>query len=554
LIVLTSVVSASGQYYTIPDTIFRNYLYLQDSRLFNENKQLILSNARAYEGAISCQNLNITDLSGLQFFHKVTMINCSGNQVTAFPSLDSLSSLSYLYAESCELMKLPSLDHLGNLLVLDVKDNNLTELPSLEFLKMLNYLDCSVNNLTELPALNSLTNLRKLFCYNNQLVKLPEINSLVNLQTLDCPGNRLKSLPVLSFNTELTVLRCGDNLIESLPDLNNLVNLKELAVERNRIVKLPDLSLNKQLRIINLASNSLTSIPDFSSYSNLLKAVFNNNKLSFSQLIPQTRHTAFKSVFEVNPQDTLLNYPVVVINRNDRGIIKAGVDENIETNIYRWYKDDTELNNRDAYVVLEPPLPNDSGLYLTVIRNTHPDLSDIILVVKSARVQIGYCLPNTSEIDYSIDNNFCNEGASIRIDDTQLKSSYKPFVFNARSTGRNSEVAVTGNTFQNILPGKYDLIITDQNNCKTVLNNFLDVPVSADCDNIITPNADGVDDTYYLPQSGKMKVLSKEGKIIKEIPIPGEWDGTDNAGNIVPIGLYILLINEKDKIEIIVLN
>ncbi len=87
-----------------------------------------------------------------------------------------------------------------------------------------------------------------------------------------------------------------------------------------------------------------------------------------------------------------------------------------------------------------------------------------------------------------------------------------------------------------------------------MLKDYVNVPVAEDCDNIITPNGDGIDDTYFIEHSGKAKIFTKQGKLIKEIATPGYWDGTDTSGRIVGLGYYIILVNEKQKLGVIVLE
>jgi hypothetical protein len=107
---------------------------------------------------------------------------------------------------------------------------------------------------------------------------------------------------------------------------------------------------------------------------------------------------------------------------------------------------------------------------------------------------------------------------------------------------------------KNISPGIYDLKISDRNNCSVVIKNFINIPAAADCDNVITPNGDGKNDSYYVGNTGTIQVLSKEGRVIKELPVPGPWDGTDNTGEVVPMGLYIILINGTRKVGVVVVN
>lgn len=543
-----------AQVYTIPDANFRSYLNVTYPFLLNGSQQLIIANAKSFTGAISCAGMNIHDLSGLQYFHKISMLNCNDNPVTTLPSLDSLTAITSIWAEECSLATLPRIDHLQTLTTLVLKKNHLTALPSLGGLNNLQYLDCSYNQLTALPELNGLINLQKLYCYENKLTALPSLAGLNNLQLLDCFNNNLTAIPSLTSNPLLEVLKCNGNAIHELPPVSHLSHLKEFSVNNNGLVALPDLSANTQLQIIDISGNKLTAVPDLSGYGSLTSVKLNGNQLSFSSLIPQTAHPSFSTVFTVSPQDTLLNYPDIQLNRNATGIVAAGVDANVLSNVYEWYRNGALLPGiSGSYISLNPPAHTDSGYYFCKVTNSAPGLAGVTLFVRAAKVSIGPCI-TSSVFDYSIVSNSCMNGAEVQIDETAMVSAYKPFSYqfipvNHQDTIKSSSYLTTG-----IAPGKYDLVITDQNGCSVTLNKYVSIPASDDCDNIITPDGDGIDDNFYIDKAGKAAIYSKEGKLIRELAIPSSWDGSDNTGTLVPLGYYIIIINNQEKIGVIVLN
>lgn len=543
-----------GQFYTIPDANFRNYLNSTYPLLLNGSQQLIIANAKNFTGSLSCASLNIQDLSGLQYFHKLTMLNCVDNPIGTLPSLDSMTAITAIWAEKCQLTTLPKINHLTALKTLVVKNNLLTSLPSLTGLVNLEYLDCSRNQLIALPSLNGLSVLQKMYCYENQLTQLPDLSSQINLQVLDCFNNKLTALPSLASNSLLEILKCHTNFIAELPALNALSNLKELSVHSNRLSTIPDLSGNMQLENIDVSKNKLFAISNLSSHSQLASVKMHNNQLSFSSLLPQVNHPSFSTIFTVSPQDTILNYPFVQINRNGVGIIPAGVDENVNSNSYAWYKNGVLLpGSTGSYISLNPPVLADSGYYLCKIQNSTAALAGITLIVRAAKVVIGPCIIS-SVYDYTIHSNKCVPGAEIIINENAMVSLYKPFRYELLSVNGQPKVASGTFTIPNVPPGTYDLKIMDQNNCSVSLNKFLKIPVPEDCDNIITPNGDGLDDGFFVESSGKAIIYTKEGKLVKEMVIPGQWDGTDNSGTLVPLGYYVIVINGHQKIGVVVLN
>jgi len=151
----------------IPDTNFRNELKKLFYNAF-ENELLDVNNEEVVNcETLSLYNLNIKDLTGIEYFLNLEYLDCSYNRLTSLSNLpDTLKEL-YCY------------------------NNSLTTLPNLP--KTLEYLDCSYNRLTSLSNLPS--TLKKLYCYNNQLTTLPTLPD--TLEYLDCHYNNLTALPNL---------------------------------------------------------------------------------------------------------------------------------------------------------------------------------------------------------------------------------------------------------------------------------------------------------------------------------------------------------------------
>ena len=64
------------------------------------------------------------------------------------------------------------------------------------------------------------------------------------------------------------------------------------------------------------------------------------------------------------------------------------------------------------------------------------------------------------------------------------------------------------------------------------------------CDNYFSPNGDGVADIYFIENTGKTAIYDRSGGLVKSIPTPAYWDGTDHKGEPAVPGLYFLVTNE----------
>ena len=170
-------------------------------------------------------------LPDLSRFYRLTILDCSKNQLTQLPTLPS--TLTGLYCNNNQLTQLPTLP--PTLQNLDCNNNQLTQLPILPpkliylvccynqlrqlptLPPTLTDLDCKYNQLTQLPTLPSI--LRFLLCYENQLTQLPTLPS--TLEHLDCRYN------VLPFGHEIYHTNMMEYIIQ-MRNKNRIMLFKEL--------------------------------------------------------------------------------------------------------------------------------------------------------------------------------------------------------------------------------------------------------------------------------------------------------------------------------------
>jgi hypothetical protein len=194
----------------IPDNNFRNALLADVAINTDLDGVISCAEASAYNGAIVVNGLGITDLTGIEAFTSLTILNCGTN----------------------------------NLLALDVSSNI-----------ALDRLDCSSNQLSNLDV-SANTVLTRLFCYDNLLTNL---NGLTNTQLtyLYCFDNQLTSLDV-SANPALIELWCSENQFTTL-DVSTNTLLTSLTCHGNQLTSL-DVSANVVLLNIYCQNNQLTSL------------------------------------------------------------------------------------------------------------------------------------------------------------------------------------------------------------------------------------------------------------------------------------------------------
>tara|TARA_R110002096_G_scaffold6693_4_gene30521 strand:- start:82 stop:1494 length:1413 start_codon:yes stop_codon:yes gene_type:complete len=223
---------------------------------------------------------NITDLTGIEDFIALTILNCSENALTNL-NVSLNINLVELYVFDNQLVTLNTTP-LINLKIFWCYNNQLSNLNVTQNTNLIS-LVCSNNNLTRLDSSNN-TGLNVFVCEQNQITALDVTNN-TTLNRFQCGDNLLFNLDV-SQNTNLSYLSCEQNQISSLNTSNNNL-LNTLFCFENQLTEL-DLSENRSLTNLNCSNNNLCrlnvkngnnnniALMDFSSNANLNCVVVDN--------------------------------------------------------------------------------------------------------------------------------------------------------------------------------------------------------------------------------------------------------------------------------------
>lgn len=211
-----------------PDENFRDYVAGEwdknQDKYFSPNE---IANAKW----ISCDNKEISNLKGIEFFTNIWLLECYYN----------------------------------NLTTIDLSNN-----------KKLSYINCHHNQLKELDV-SGLPLLKTFYCGQNKLQSI-DVRKNEQLKDFDCQDNHLDTLDV-SQNKELVKLSCGDNNLTEL-DVSENKKLKELWFYRDNLSNLDlgnqtelevlscvgnplsvlDVSANTKLKVLNVSNTNLTSL------------------------------------------------------------------------------------------------------------------------------------------------------------------------------------------------------------------------------------------------------------------------------------------------------
>ena len=165
LILLCLPMIGFGQNVNIPDANFKAYLVGDNYINTNGDSEIQVSEATAFNGTITCDFMNISDLTGIEAFTALTSLYCGYNQLTSLDVSNNLA-LTKLW---CNGNQLSSLDVSSNL--------------------ALTSLYCWENQFTSLDVSNNLA-LTTLLCFYNFLTSLDlRSGNNVNLDSLNCRNN-----------------------------------------------------------------------------------------------------------------------------------------------------------------------------------------------------------------------------------------------------------------------------------------------------------------------------------------------------------------------------
>ena len=209
-----------------PDENFRDYVAGEWDK--NHDKYFSPSEIAAAKW-ISCDNKEISNLKGIEFFTNIWLLECYYN----------------------------------NLTTIDLSNN-----------KKLSYINCHHNQLKELDV-SGLPLLKTFYCGHNALPSI-DVSKNEKLEDFDCQDNHLDTLDV-SQNKELVKLSCGTNNLTEL-DVRENKKLKELSCYESKLSNL-DLRNQTELEVLKCWKNPL-SVLDVSANTKLKTLFVSNTNLT----------------------------------------------------------------------------------------------------------------------------------------------------------------------------------------------------------------------------------------------------------------------------------
>ncbi len=239
--------------------------------------------------------INITQLDML----KLTALSAENQQIKDLTGLAHARNLKYLFLSQNQIKDIAILENLPNLAVLSLSFNQINDFTSIARLTKLIELDLSENPGNDIRPVTKLTQLQTLYLSGYRIQDLTPFARFTNLLRLGLEHNQIRDLTPLAELTQLRNLRLWDNQIQDLTPLTELINLEWLELSENRISNLTPLKSLTQLQVLQLSSNQIDDLTPLSKFKNLTHLTLVGNQIG-----------------DITPLSALTNLEVLVANHN----------------------------------------------------------------------------------------------------------------------------------------------------------------------------------------------------------------------------------------------
>lgn len=113
----------------------------------------------------------------------------------------------------------------------------------------------------------------------------------------------------------------------------------------------------------------------------------------------------------------------------------------------------------------------------------------------------------------------------------------------------NKRTHVSTNQSFKINKGIYSLVAF-RNSCEAKSDKLIVAEKMIDCNIVLTPDGDGINDFFKIDGSGFVSIMDKSGRIICHKSMPFDWYGVDDKGISLPSGLYAIIKDNEKAFQI----
>ncbi|MCF7559555.1 T9SS type B sorting domain-containing protein [Sabulilitoribacter multivorans] len=444
---------------------------------------------------LSITDKSILDLTGIEDFTALSILDCSGNQLSSI-NVSQNTNLTELYCFGNQLTNL-NVTSLSALKILWCYQNRLTNLNVSQNTELISLL-CGINQIQNLDVSNN-TKLVVLSFQRNEISDI-DVTNLTNLMRLQGGNNLLKTLDV-SKNTKLSTLTIQNNEISAI-DISNLTELDRLQCGRNLLTAL-DISKNLKLTYVSCEINQIIEL-DPSKNLNLITLICYFNLIS--------------------ELDVTKNTALVVLDCSNNLLCSL----NIKNGNNKFTVVDFRLNYFLSCVVVDSPSdipinwePEDYQGYVSSVDEC-PDAT-LVDALSDVVANNSFTLPILTNGSYFTASG--GNGTMLNSGDT-ITSSQTIYIYNESSCGINES------SFNVLILNGEDYYVPKY----------------------FTPNNDGSHDFWQVVDSNNtinnITIYDQYGKLLKFLlPNSIGWDGTYNGAHLQSNDYwYVLVLNTGESV------
>ncbi len=149
--------------------------------------------------------------------------------------------------------------------------------------------------------------------------------------------------------------------------------------------------------------------------------------------------------------------------------------------------------------------------------------------------------------DFSVNEADCWTEGTVQVNTLMVNKIYQEEQKRLLNTLNGNYVS----DFDKVSEGVYHLEITDSHNCS--VQSDKEIVIKQKCIEdypVFSPNQDGVEDQYFIPHVGSIKIFDRNGTMLNEFDTPAYWDGTDFNGAQLPMGNYVMITDDGKPVNI----
>lgn len=506
----------------LPDNNLRDKLISSYPQVMQGNL-LDIGKAAILPGTLDLRLANITDATGVQYFKSIITLDLSNNKLINVPDISSITGLVNFYASNNSITSLPDMSSL-HLIDFQVVNNKLSALPDMSGSTGLVSLYCSNNNLTQFPPLTQFPQLSRLVAGQNPIsASFIDVTPCIHLTELHVHKTGIDTIIGLDKLTHLTTLYAWKNNIKSFKALDLITSLTICVIFENPFTEMPTIQNKPALNMLNIYGSLLT----------------------FEDIQPVIQNPP--AAFYYSPQQPI-PFSDVTARVENTYTLSYPVQTPLSTNIYVWIKNGIIIDSSALPSYTFNPLKStDTGTYQLKVYNT--SMTALTLSTNTFKLAVLPCIelqiPNVDIVSKD-----CSKGYTIDFSQNQITGGIPPFTYElvTSSTRKN----ITYPLVENIEAGNYFLKVVDSKFCSAT-DDFILNKID-NCDPVMTPNGDGVTDTYYIEKKGKVSVYDLQRTLVNTLQAPIVWDGTDRNGALLDAGFYILIMEGEKPVYLTIIR